>query len=277
MEAHNDINFDPKKGWERFSKRVEEDQQQQRKQKNWMKYAAAVFIPVMLVSGLFLYRNAEQEKEIKETFHHVIASTGEIKEVKLPDGSSVWLNAQSEISYNFENKTSRNIRLLKGEAYFEVTHNAKKPFIVDLKEMRVQVYGTGFNINSYDKQVRTTLVHGSIGASAAGTKELKMKPGEQAIYQPHSNSFELHKVQATNYSNWRSGTLNFDNTTLREIASILERQYGYTFVFASSNLADMHFTATMQVGDGLPKILNFLSKVSGLQFKISNKTIMVNP
>lgn len=275
MEEQNNINFDPKKGWERFSGRVEREQQLQQRRSRWIKYAAALFIPVMLVSGLLLTKHYQQAPE-NEALVFISSGIGEQKEVQLPDGSRVWLNAASEISYNFKNKKERAVNLLKGEAYFEVSHDQKKPFMVKVNALYVKVYGTGFNINSYDPTVKTTLIHGSIGAGCSG-QHLMLKPGQEASFDTQTQAFKVKNVTINDFAAWRNGLLNFENASLREIGTILERQYGYTFSFSSSQIAEMRFTATAKIKEGLPQLLGFLNKVSGLQFKIINKTVLVSP
>ena len=281
MEEQKKIDFDPGKGWARFSKRIEEEQQQQlvirMKRINRMKYAAVLFIPVALAAVFFLSNSQPSENSAANCQTAVKAGTGEMKKIILPDGSQVWLNAESELSYScsFQGKEERSISLVKGEAYFEVKHNEKQPFVVRVNQMKVKVYGTTFNINSYQKKVKTTLLSGSIGATA-GQQSLMLKPGQQATFNPSKNSFAVKTVDAAADALWRTGLINFDNTSLKEIAEVIERQYGYKFHFQYSSQQDLRFTTTLKLSDGLPTLLNNLSKVSGLAFKLRNKTVFLN-
>lgn len=280
MEEQEKVNFDPGKGWARFSKRIEEEQQQQvlvRKNRiNRMKYAAVLFIPLALAAVLFLSHPQHAENSAANCQTAVTAGTGEMKKISLPDGSLVWLNAESELSYScsFEGKEERTISLLKGEAYFEVKHNEQQPFVVQVNKMKVKVYGTTFNINSYQQQVKTSLLSGSIGASTA-EQELGLKPGQQASFDPIKNTFQVEPVDAAATALWRTGTINFDNTSLKDIAEVIKRQYGYQFHFQSASQQAMRFTTKLKLSDGLPTLLNNLSKVSGLQFKLRNKTVFL--
>lgn len=281
MEEQKKIDFDPGKGWARFSKRIEEEQQQQliirMKRINRLKYAAVLFIPVALAALFFFSNPDKSQNTAANCFSSIKAGTGEMKKISLPDGSKVWLNAASELRYScsFQGKAERVVSLIRGEAYFEVKHDEKQAFVVEVNKMKVKVYGTSFNINSYQANVKTTLLTGSIGATA-GKESLMLKPGQQAIFNPSKNSFAIKTVNAAEDALWRTGTINFDNTSLKEIAEVIERQYGYKFHFQSVIQQDLRFTTQLKLSDGLPTLLNNLSKVSGLTFKLRNKTVFLN-
>lgn len=281
LEEQKKIDFDPGKGWARFSKRIEEEQQQQliirMKRINRLKYAAVLFIPVALAALFFLSNPEKSQNTAANCFSSIKAGTGEMKKISLPDGSLVWLNAASELRYScsFQGKAERVVSLIRGEAYFEVKHDEKQAFVVEVNKMKVKVYGTSFNVNSYQANVKTTLLTGSIGATA-GKESLMLKPGQQAIFNPSKNSFAVKTVNAAEDALWRTGTINFDNTSLKEIAEVIERQYGYKFHFQSAIQQDLRFTTQLKLSDGLPTLLNNLSKVSGLAFKLRNKTVFLN-
>lgn len=277
LEEQENIKFDPQKGWERFSKRVEEEQYQAKRRRSWLGYAAAAFIPVALAAVLFFSNSNPPSQNATNCITRIQANTGEVKKVTLPDGSVVWLNAQSEINYScsFKGKAERSIALVKGEAYFEVKHDQEIPFVVQLKNMKVKVYGTTFNINTYNNRIKTTLISGSIGASSS-RQQLRLKPGQQAVLDPESQVFSLKKVTAADDALWHTGVLNFDNASLQEIAAVLERQYGYRFAYQSPELATQRFTLRTELNSGLPKILAMLEKVSGFQFTLRQQSVFVN-
>lgn len=277
MEEQENIKFDPQKGWERFSRRIETERYQAKRRLSWLGYAAAAFVPVALAAVLFFFNSNPSSQNAASCITRVLANTGEMKKVTLPDGSVVWLNAQSEINYScsFNGKAERSVALVRGEAYFEVKHNQQIPFVVQLKNMKVKVYGTTFNINTYSNRIKTTLISGSIGASSS-RQQLRLKPGQQATLDPANQSFSLKTVHAADDALWHTGTLNFDNASLQEIAAALERQYGYRFVYQSPQLSTQRFTLRAEVNGGLPKILAMLEKVSGLQFTLRQQSVFVN-
>lgn len=277
MEDHKKTKFDPLKGWDRFSQRIENEQHQHTIKLKWIKYAAVLFIPVALASVLMI-SNHQKEQNANDTCITVVnAGTGQLKKVTLPDSSNVWLNAESELHYScsFKGKAERSVSLVRGEAYFDVQHNSKKPFIVKLNKMSIKVYGTKFNVNSYTEEVKTTLITGSIGATSSG-KELMLKPGQQATLNPEKEIFAVKHVSAENDALWHTGVLNFDNITVKEISAVLARQYGYTFSFQSKELSNLHLTFIAKLNDGLPEILSKLSMVSGIKFNIHHKTVLVH-
>src|SRR5690606_6796401 len=144
-------------------------------------------------------------------------------QVVLPDGTKVWLNAESSLRYpTLFSKTERRVEL-QGEGYFEVAKNEKAPFIVKTDEQFVKVLGTHFNINSYQKHRRTetTLLEGSVEVSSSAgysgrTVSRILKPGEQAVVRP-KRGIEVSAVQATNAIAWKKGLFYFDDTAIQDV------------------------------------------------------------
>lgn len=271
---NNEPSFDPKKGWNRFLGRIEEEKMRKRKRVGqMMRYAAMFAAPLLLVGVWYILKN--DDHTVSQTcFKTFSTQQGETKKLKLTDGSTITLNAESEINYacSFSGaNASRKIKLIKGEALFEVAKNKEVPFSVDTKGLVITVHGTVFNVNAYNKTIKATLLHGSISARANG-KELYLKPNQDLIYA--NNEMKLANIEAQNSVAWSRGVLWFENAPLREILACLQRNYQLTYQVDDQYL-NKHYTASFKREEGVANILKTLSAVSGLSLTIKNQVIVV--
>lgn len=183
-------------------------------------------------------------------------------DLTLSDGSHIWLNAQTSLEYptSFEGASQRRVRL-SGEAFFEVSRDEFKPFIVDIAGGgSVRVLGTSFNITAYevDGQKVTTLVSGSVEYTAAG-ESVRLLPGEQVTET--ADSLETMRVDPAISCMWRDGVLYFDDQRLDDIAARLARAYGIEISVSPSH-ADTRFSGMIRQERGLDYIMKLLTKTS---------------
>lgn len=200
------------------------------------------------------------------------------KKIMLTDGTRVWLNAESQLTYpgTFEGQERRVVRL-KGEAYFEVAKDAAHPFIVKTDLLETQVIGTAFNIRAYSPEdARVTLLEGSVKVSDARfKKELLLTPGQNATLQKRG-TFSVNEVQAKDYNAWAEGMFYFDNTALVEIMRELGRWYNINIIFTSKEAMHyrMHFQAERK--DSLPQVLDLLNSMQKVNAKLEKDKVIVN-
>lgn len=203
---------------------------------------------------------------------------GRNKKITLADGTRVWLNAESQLTYpeTFERQESRVVRL-KGEAYFEVTKDAAHPFIVETDLLKTQVVGTAFNIRAYSPEdAHVTLLEGSVKVSNTHLeKELLLAPGQNATLQK-SGTFSVNEVQAKDYNAWAEGVFYFDNTELVEIMRELGRWYNINIIFTSKEAMHyrMHFQADRK--DSLPQVLELLNSMQKVSAKLEKDKVIVS-
>ncbi|MFK7811278.1 MAG: FecR family protein [Maribacter sp.] len=194
------------------------------------KYAAVAAIGVLLiVLGNMSLKTSSSEVSHKTGF-------GEIIDLKLPDGTSVVLNGNSEITYDKEN--SRNINLT-GEAYFKVKSipSKKAKFWVNTKDLKVEVYGTQFHVNTREKKTDVLLDEGSIHLVLQNGTTKEMEPGELVSFSKDNNKVTHQKVTTElPYSLWREGTYIFNNITLQEVMNNIEHAYGVQVEFIDEEL-----------------------------------------
>jgi transmembrane sensor len=195
-------------------------------------------------------------------------------DMTLSDGSHVWLNAGSSVTYAVAFVGNERKVNITGEAYFEVADDKTKPFIVRKGETSVQVLGTHFNVNAYDDEdaIRVTLLEGSVRVSN-NTGAAIIKPGQQSIVTNHqqptiSNQIDLGEVMA-----WKNGMFQFENTSIEDIMKQVARWYDVNVVFEAEIKDGLNGTIPRNVSaTNLFKILELTGKV---HFRIEGKNVVV--
>ncbi len=193
------------------------------------KYTAVAAVGILFIVLGNLFINSSSLITHKTGF-------GEIIDLKLPDGTSVVLNGNSEITYDKDN--SRDIAL-KGEAYFKVKSipSTKAKFWVKTKDLRVEVFGTQFHVNTREDKTDVLLDEGSIYLVLNNGSTKKMVPGELVSFSNDSNTVLHEKVtKELSYSLWREGTYIFNNITLEEVMKNVEHAYGVETEFIDESL-----------------------------------------
>jgi transmembrane sensor len=206
-------------------------------------------------SLIYAKETSPVEEGVELHYNTLSVPKGKYTRLQLSDGTVVWLNAGSEL--HFPNQFAANKRevSLEGEAYFDVRHNAARPFIVHLKAMDVNVLGTAFAINTLGNEIYTALERGSVNIQS-GSQTLLLAPGDLGIFNQERNTLTKAQADLRVYTAWKDQDIYFDNNTLGEIASRLEREYNIDFVFEAEKLKQLHFTVDMGKTADVIKILN---------------------
>ncbi len=237
-----------------------------------LKYAAVLVLAVAVSYALL---NSLKGEGSPSAMNEVICPAGQIAEVVLADGTHVWLNAESSIRYpSVFNGKNRSLEL-KGEAFFDVMKNAKKPFMVKVNDIKVKVLGTSFNISAYPENnfMETTLVEGKVELlNKQGKKILDMEPGQKASYNLSAKKVLLSEVDTRFYSSWKEGKISFYNERLETIMDKLERWYNVEFVFNDDEIMDYRFTGTILKHKPLFQVLEVIKLSSPIKFKIIPKS-----
>lgn len=193
----------------------------------------------------------------------------------LSDGTRVWLNAETELTYPTVFGKGERKLMLKGEACFEVVTDTARPFIVESFYNRVEVLGTRFNVSAYTGKsaVKTTLLRGKVKVSNR-KGQLVLSPGEQAVCL--EEEIEKCEVDARAVAAWVDGTFEFENMSLGEITDQLGRWYDVDFVFADQQLKAITFTGAATRYRELDFVLRMLEELARVRFQLENKTIRVS-
>lgn len=188
----------------------------------------------------------------------------------LPDGSNVWLNAESSIKYPLVFSGKERIVRMTGEAYFQVKHNEAKPFVVKVSNQIIEDLGTEFNVNAYlnESSVKATLIKGIIKVN-----EKVLRPGQQALIE--NGKMAINDVNAEQAIAWKNGIFSFENTDLKEVMKQLARWYNIDIQY-EGNIPSMVFGGKITRNTNLSQVLAIL-QASDIHFKIQNKTLIVMP
>lgn len=190
----------------------------------------------------------------------------------LSDGTKVWLNAETELSYpSFFSGESRKVKL-KGEAYFEVAPDTSMPFIVETARMQVNVLGTSFNVSAYPGKIQhTTLVGGKVRAQSDG-KSVELMPGEQALLT--DSGIMVQTVDVNNYVGWKEKRFVFKNRPIEEVVRELERWYNVRFVI-SQEVQGIRLTANLPKYEDVDKILDIIEDIAQVKYEINGGEIII--
>ena len=265
-----------------------------RNKKNFIAFTLLGIVGLALV--LFIKPFQRNPAPSVENTSEVSTRPGSKSKLVLPDGSSVWLNAGSKLTYNKNFGSNRRDLTLTGEAYFEVVRMPELPFIVQTPTMQVKVLGTSFNIKSYpnERTSETSVIKGSVEIIS------RKRPGEKFVLKPNeklvvsnqptrspaiqrtdrtplivlSSVTYAKKDSAIVETSWVENRLIFDDEPFAEVALKLERFYGIRIIIADNKLQQLHMTGTF-VNETIEQALEALQLSSSFHYRISQKTVMV--
>ena len=194
----------------------------------------------------------------------------------LADGTKVWVNAATEISYPVKFAGNERRVHLEGEAYFEVAKNVTKPFIVEANGMEVKVYGTRFNLNTRRMdQMYTTLVEGAVSVKPKGQPEVMLKPNQQAIFNKLSGRVSVREVDVMAYVAWHQGNYYFENKSIGEILDELSLWYDIQVFFMNPEMKNERFSGYLPRYEEIDGLLSLIEKTSHVRFEIKGRVIVV--
>lgn len=239
----------------------------------WMRVAAMFLLPLLAAGGVYFYMS---KNEASTSPLIVSVERGQKANITLPDGSKVWLNSQSKLSYSADFNVSQRELLLEGEAYFDVAHNPAKPFIVKTKDMSVEALGTAFSVKAYaeDNNVTSILMQGKVRVTTPVGENILL-PNERIQYDKLKQKVIKTKVvNATNFAGWMNDELRFEDESLLEIANSIQRMYNVNIVFANEKSKSYHFTGTVP-NDNLESVLKMITITTPVLFQMNKKQITI--
>lgn len=202
-------------------------------------------------------------------------ANGETYKLRLPDGSYVWLNSASSLTYSsrlIENG-KRRVKL-QGEGYFEIAKDKSHPFVVATNKQDVEVLGTHFNINSYPNEaiVATTLIEGSVSVISGNLRQV-IKPGEQAIN--NGSSIKVNEVSPENVIDWKNGDFNLDELDFRIAMRKIARWYNVDVVYEASVPQNIKSGGWISRNRSLSAILKHIESSGQVRFKVEGRKVYV--
>jgi len=215
-------------------------------------------------------------------YNTLVVPDGKRFQLKLSDGSKVWLNSASSVKYPvmFSDRGNREI-YLEGEAFFKVTKNEKQPFIVLTKQLSTKVLGTSFNVKAYNDELQITVsvATGKVQVSSIHERAGKdqsciLMPNQQTVYNPPENTFSTRECNVSDFTAWKDGVLVFNQTPLSEVAKSLERWYGVTVIIESPGLKKRIIRGRHEK-ETITEVLTTLQFIIDFDFDIKDKTVTI--
>lgn len=237
--------------------------------------AAAVLAPLMLMLGWYFGQTIHPEK--MQTWNTITAPRKHIAVFNMADGSEVWLNAGSSLSYPSEIQRDKREVRLSGEGYFKVAKDSKRPFYVTTSRVSVKVLGTTFNVKAYPSEVNvvTTLEEGAVELTAGlpvGAPSM-LHPGEQAIFDTQSNKLRIDDVDPLLYSSWKSERYVFRDADLRTILTELERLYDIRIHINNPSLENRRFRGMFSYDEDLLDAFETLKHSVKMSYTIKGREV----
>lgn len=209
--------------------------------------------------------------------HRLSTAAGAELCLRLEDGTKIWLNSDTEIEYpNTFAGTVRRVSL-RGEAYFEVSADSVRPFVVATGGVDVKVYGTQFNVNTRrNGMVATTLVKGSVALQPEGTDvETFLEPGETGEYSPATESLEIVEEDVDLFVGWRNGAYHFRDTSLKDLFEEISHWYDIEVEYADASIKEESFSGIISRTMPLAQFLNLLTQTNYVEFELKGKRVKV--
>lgn len=250
-------------------------------------------IPINNESPVISYLNADEEIQINESirvqqcsldnFNTIVVPYGKRTTITFAEGTKVWLNSGSKLTYPITFDGSRREVYLTGEAVFDVTHDDAHPFYVHSETCAIKVLGTVFNVSTYadDKHTSTALASGSVEIhyndnSFFGTSHLTITPGTLAVYHHETKRMQHQKVDVAKYMSWREGKFIFKKQKLTGILKKLSRYFNIPIVVANDALKAQTFSGHLDVKDTIENVLDVIKVTTELDYSMENGKIIIN-
>ena len=239
----------------------------------WALRIAAVLIIGFVVSTVFILTGSDKNK-IAGQVQTIKTPYGAKTSIGLPDGSLVWLNSGSVLSYPSKFEENRPVTLI-GEAFFDI-EKSSKPFIVSTNYGDVEVKGTSFNVKAYsdDNSFETTLVEGIVALrNKSAENEVTLRPGQQAVLT--ANGFDVEKVQTDLFTSWKEGKLIFREEYLPVVARKLERWYNVKIELSEDKrLTEISYTGTIEM-ESFSEVLQLLKVTASIDYTYDEKSRII--
>lgn len=222
------------------------------------------------------------ENKTELAYNYLTIPRGGQFRVLLSDGTQVWLNSETQLKYpkNFIKGQTREVELVYGEAYFDISPSSKHngdTFKVVNASQNIEVLGTEFNIKAYkdEAMIFTTLIEGKVTVNVEGTNQI-LKPSEQSILDIKTSDIDVKLVDVYNEISWKEGIFTFEKMPLSDIVKVLSRWYDIDFVFESEAIKENKFNGSLKRNLKIEEILDAIKNFNKIKdYKIDDRTIII--
>lgn len=231
---------------------------------------------LLLVSARSLKYRDIDSPDTTEIFHTLEIPRGGEYLLTLSDGTMIYLNSESTLSFPVKFQGKERKVYLTGEAYFKVAKNTEHPFVVTAGELEVLVTGTTFGVRAYkdEKDIQTTLESGQVTVRVEG-KSVKLVPNKQVLFNKSTMGLEVRDVDVDLYLAWADGRLVYDNCPLEKILTDLGRWYNIDVFYSRDELRLYQFSLNMKKHEEFTQVLELIGKTGEVQFEIKDNTVIV--
>ncbi len=248
--------------------------------KTILRAAAILVLPILASLITYTYISVNESNTVIVQSY---VPKGEMKFIELSDGSKVWINSESYLSYPKEFESDKRIVNLTGEAFFEVAKDAKKPFIVQTSNMNIEVLGTKFNVNAYPDliEVKTTLQEGRVKIDVLNGKsdnDFFLSPNEELLFNTATGSISKNEVDASEAFAWSKGVLNFNSVPLSDVFRQIEKKYDTRIVFSpSEEMKGKRLTVKFENNESVNDVFDILQlMLPDMKIEIQKNIVVVN-
>jgi ferric-dicitrate binding protein FerR (iron transport regulator) len=243
-------------------------------------------LPALRVAASFLIAGGialliwgvTRHAKVQTEFLTIKTGTNDIKQLTLADSSVVWVNSASvlQVPASFQGKL-REVKLLKGEAFFDVKHDSIHPFIVRVKGFNVQVMGTSFNIKAYSelKTIDIAVATGKVGVGHTGDKMQFLLPGKLLSYNTGNGQFSHSSIDVDKIRSWKSGLTYLQQADFNEVALVVKNIFGLTLKAGSGKISNYRFTLTIQHNSSPDQMLKVISQIHNTQFRKEGNSVIL--
>ncbi len=233
--------------------------------------AAAIFAAALLWIGIAdIGRSTE--------WHTITASADKVSCFTLDDGSKVYLNKSSELSYREDFNTRRRDVRLDGEAYFEVAHNPSRPFTVHSPDdVSIRVLGTSFNVRT-GAAMEVVLEKGQVALTGGnGSRLATLSPEQRAVFDASNSKVTVERTATARYTSWRFEQKVYDDITMAEIVRMIEERYDVSVSMDLNVNSDNRYHIVVNNGETLDELLSMLEYLTSIEYKIDGRHVMIKP
>ena len=278
-DTKNSKLFSTDKGWDKMSNRIQQGSSRKiigsrRIFLQPLRIAASVLVLLSVAAMVYWFVGNSKFVKVTAENHKIITP------IVLPDGTKVCLNVGSTIKYpkSFENSTTRTVELT-GEAFFDVTHNAKQPFIIQTQKAQVKVLGTSFNVEAYQTSdiVQVVVQTGIVELSPrSGNESIKITKGNSGFYNANRKKLLKSDNSDVNALAWKTNVIVFHNANLDYVSKTLDRLFSTSILFENEALKKCRVDVNFIQGEDLESILKTIQETLKLEIKKVNNSYIIS-
>ena len=242
----------------------------------WNVAVVAALVGFIFVAALFF--NIRQPADVKIAYHTLFVPAGQYAQLTLADGSEIWLNSRSKLTYPERFTFATREVQLEGEGLFKVAADSQRPFVVKTETLNVIATGTQFNVSAYpdDDFVATTLVEGVVKLLSTDKQiNFAMEAGQIAFFDKSTREVTAQNADVNMQTSWINGEYQFRAMTLENIVKRIERNFDVSFVFHNDALRQRQFTGTFNNRQSVETILRVIEVSTNMRYTVENNIIHI--